>query len=226
MFLMTSIVSAAPNKWLDKTYDFTTVKTVLIMQPNIAKEVKDEFALQKVEEMLRPEIEKVQITPVYFEVLLQQMSKDLNIDLNVLYKQDPQKCLTIVKDNASHYVDAVLYVDVHQMGWTKQYVQPQFSSYTKYETSYVKTANGTAATVQSPQQKNVTIPGGYRDFGSASFGARLFNAKTDKLIWGYTDAKSQQKGLFNKVEPEKFIKQLIEKAFEDIPLTKVPEKQK
>lgn len=221
ILLMSSAVSAAPNKWSDSNYDFTTVKTVLIMKPKIAKDVKDQFALQKIEEMLSAEIQIVKITPVFFDDFLQQLTKELNIDLKALNRQDPQQCLTIVKENAPKYVNAILYFDVYEMGWTKEYVQPSSYTYTKNETAYIKNSDGSSTKVEYPTQKTATTPGGLRDFSSASFNASLFDAKEDAMIWGYAEAKKLEKGFHTSSLPEKSMKKIIENAFVDMPLPKV-----
>lgn len=224
LLFLVSVVSAAPNKWADKQYDFTAVKKVLVMHPTIAPGVKDEFALQKTEDILNAQKEKLKVQLVSYDALLQQMGPDLEIDLAELNKKDPEKCRAIVKENAHKYVDLVLYSEVNEMGWTKKYVPPSTYTYTKNETTTVNTSDGRSATVTKPTQKTSTIPGGDRDFASASFGAKLFDAKTDKVLWGYSDAKREQKGLFNNADPERYMKNIIEKAFEDMPLIKTPEK--
>lgn len=219
-----SVGSASPNKWVDKSYDFTTVKRVLVMQTTFSSGVKDEFALQKTEDMLKTETQKLKIQLILYNDLLQQMGKDLDIKLIDLNKLDSERCRAIVKENASKYVDAVLYSEVNEMGWAKQYVPPSSYTYTKYETTQVNTSDGRSATIKSPTKKTTTIPGGSRDIASASFGAKLYDEKTNKLIWGYSDAKSEQKGLLNNADPERYMRNLIGKAFEDIPLAKTSEK--
>lgn len=224
LLCFSAVVNAAPNRWADKNVDFAAIKTVLVMHPVIAHGVYDEFALQKTEDLLNASALKIKVQFVYYDNLLVEMGKDLDMNLIELNKQDAAKCQAIVKENAAKYADAVLVSQVAQFGWSKQYIAPSSYTYTKYETTEINTSDGKSATIKTPTQKTATMPGGDRDFANAAFGAKLYDAKSSKLIWGYSDARSEQKGWFNDADPERYMKKIIEKAFEDVPLVKVPEK--
>lgn len=225
IFLLTSVAAAAANEWTDKRYDWGQVKTVVLFSIYVSKDVSDRYALQKTRDILIPELVKLKPRVVTLDAVVDQMSIDLNVNLAEMYKSDYKQFARVVTANLPRYADVALLVNVHQMGWTKQYVPPQSYSYTSHQNVDVySNKSGHLGWMSVPVQNQVNIPGGMQDFPTASLELTLYDLKTVQPVWGYSDVYDKQWGGFldsRKNTPEINATDLMKKAFDKIPLAKV-----
>lgn len=217
--LTMGIAQAKPNEWKNQNYDFTKVKGVLLLDTRMNRDVLDPYAKNKTADYLAPEIKKLRIPTYTFLELAMQIGKDTGTNMEELAK-DKEKFMAFWDKNISNYVSVVMTVNVYQMGWTKQYEPPQALNYTTYDSSYIYGNYGMVGQINTPTQHQLTIPGGYEDYATASAAINLFDVNSRQLLWGYTDTKMDRSRLFSKVSPEKFMQNIIKDGFQHIPLNK------
>ncbi|TCL39937.1 hypothetical protein EV210_101135 [Anaerospora hongkongensis] len=223
--MLNSVVFAKANHWKDNSFDFSSIQKIVIMTYSFDQDILDPFASQKTSEYIAAEIAKQDVQFLTLDQVIKQIGQDLNIDMAAIKKQNPNQFFDIIATNISKYADAGIKINVYQMGWVKQYIPPSSFNYTSYNTSYINGYNskGTnfSAFVQTPQTNQVTIPGGFEDFATASMAISVYDLKDIKLIWGYSDYKSDQSRAFKKASPEQSMKKLTEDAFKTLPVKKI-----
>ncbi len=225
LLLSTSVCFAKANEWKDSRFDFSEIKTVLLLNPVISNDVLDPFALQKTADILIPELKKLQISPQFLNPLIEQIGKDIGIDMFKLNKEDNKKYLEIMYENLPKYVDAIMVFNVYQLGWTKKYVAPTSFNYTSYQTSNVYGIGGYLGSIQTPVQRTATLDsGGYKDFATAALGITLVSTKTGDVVWGYIDNRSVRNKVLSKTSPEKQLTKIVQASFESMPLPKITKK--
>ncbi|MDF2499397.1 MAG: hypothetical protein K0Q77_111 [Anaerosporomusa subterranea] len=223
--IFTSVAFAKANQWKDNAFDFSNIKRIVILTYSFDQSVLDQYASQKTSDYIAAELEKQDVQFITLDQAIRQMGNDLNIDMAILKKQDPNQFFDIIATNISKYADAGIKINVYQMGWVKQYIPPSSFNYTSYNTSYINgynsKGNNFSAFVQTPQTNQVTVPGGYEDFATASMAMSLYDLKDVRLIWGYSDYKSDQSRPLKKASPEHSMKKLTEDAFKTLPVKKI-----
>lgn len=224
LFFICNVCSAETNEWKDKSYDWSKVKTILVFPVNLSSDVSDPFALQKITDILTPELSRVQLKLMSLNEYFTQLGVDNQIDLIELNKTNPQKCKELIQASISKYADVSLFFNVYQMGWTKEYKPPRSFTYTTYQHSTITSpSSGVVGWVRTPVQNQVNVLGGYADFPTAAIGIMIYDTKTTKLVYGYTDMKKDRSSGFlgtHSNTPEDNMKDLILKMLDKLPFVK------
>lgn len=228
MLLIVSCVTvnaAEPNEWKNKNYNWSGVKNILVVPLDISKDVTDMFASQKAVEIIYPEIKKLNANLITLVDVARLIKDDTGVDVLELAKQDEKKAREVFLNGVTTYADVVMKFTLYQMGWTKEYVPPRSFTYTTNRTSHFNVPFGPSGTITTPVQNQVNIPGGYKDFPTASLGVIIYDSKTTDIVWGYVDFNSERRGGFlnsRKNMPEDNLKVIVGKVLEKIPIAQKP----
>lgn len=222
VFLLSiSIVNAKANEWKSKTYDFPKIKSVLFIGPFIEKEVEDQFAYQKTNDVLTAELAKRKIPIIFENQLAEAVGKDVGVDMKVLYKTDNAKYLSLLREHGPKYVDAVLVADVQRLGYTQQYEEgyeiPFQTSNTSSFFGTTSSGGSYSGTVTSPSTNYIHVRGGYRDCTTAAYSMVMYDTNLN-VIWGFSDIRSHRLTRLSRSGPEDVLKRIIKVAFDKVPI--------
>jgi hypothetical protein len=217
LLTITSTVNAQDTEWKDKQYNFNTVKTILLLEPSVGEKVEDPFAKQKITEYIEKRLPK----NIKFIKLNDAIQDAIN---NKILTEDDTKdgkvFLSLFLPYAAGRYDAMLTIRLHAMYYSDKFQQGFSYNYTTYNATHVTGSNGYVATIQTPQQNNVNVPGGYRSFANTAMEFVLTDMKTNKMIWGYTASESDMEAVLFGATTDGLAQSIIKKAFRKMPVDK------
>ncbi len=228
MFLLmfTTTANAKTEEWIDKNYDFTKLKTIVVnlRVPNELcngireHEIADTFYLTLKEE-LHDKLPETKYRLISWARLMENFSKENNIDLNNIpndtnVKQELAKKMVEYGRNHS---DVLLVGQVWVYDLGTSYYEGYYYTLPSQIYSTVTTNIGVNATVRTDGQALHYKQGGNYPTAYCFVRWDITDAKTDKQVWSRLDerARTNMDALQN-TKPKDLLRRICKSMSEDI----------
>jgi len=221
MLLATSSAFAESSEWKSKIYDFSKVKKVMITY-NISGDIKYPFAQQKIPEIIDNSLKKTSLVAYTEDDINRFIERDIGTNMKELRKTSPLDHWLVFAENLPKYVDCQMVIDIHALGWSEQYIS---GSVIPITTNEITTHNGSyngrsySGWSSTPTTKYYYTSGGFYTYDNAAAGIALYDASNNKLVWGYTDARSRQKRWHDSTGPESMLFRILNSGLDKAPLS-------
>jgi len=230
------IALAKQTEWKENAYDFTKVKTILIMDTEFMYDGfdisgKNQFHNYpngeiKIENMLMSRWEKVTgFHYVTLPYIIEKIKADPNTPVDAVIGPDMSEDL--IKE-IPKYADLVLFTEIHDFGWFYEYYDSYYSTETVIDRVRYGgvTADGKAYSgwMEVPRSVVVHHDAGYLIYDSADLRFRIVDSRTWKDVWKYSDRRDRTSSAFGKEYdpsgPESVMKRILNVAFDKLPFKK------
>lgn len=149
IFSITNIVFAQGDEWLDKNYNFKSIKTVLLF-PITYNQGVSSISQRNIEDITAEKLKLNNVKLITMnDISTLMMAKGLDLNNFESFKE-------VVKQNT----DAVLQINVIGYGMSSEYVEGTVIPYQTTNTSYINTSYGSSASITTPQTSYIPIAGG------------------------------------------------------------------
>ena len=214
---VSSIVSAEKQEWVDKNYDFTKVKRVLIHEPVVSDKLKNGISEHQISEIFSSKLKLPDNAKVVTTAeIVNKVKVDSGIDILALMAQNPKEASRLYYEAIPNYSDIVITSRVFEYSIGSEYREGYTYSTTEYQTAYVNNNRGTSlGTVDMPVSTTHSIPGGNVPVVYASVRWDVYDAKTGKAVISRLDDRARANArAFDNTKP-KDLYQRITGAFFD-----------
>ena len=216
VFLLTSAVCAAEtSEWKDRQYNFSGVKTIVFAAPQVANDVQDQFARQKVFDYLRDAVLNKSIKFITLDEVMTKIGKDNGVDVVALRTKDPRAYQKLFIDNIANYCDALLSISVTSMGHGKIRREASVSTWTTTGTD-TYTINGSMYNVTGPTRSWGIIPAHDVTIVHGGVSMSLLSPITGNVIWGMTDVRDRTNKKLSRTTPDGMMKRIVLDGVEKI----------
>lgn len=231
-----STALAKQTEWQENAYDFSKVKTILIMNTEFFNDGfdssgKNQFhnypdAQEKIEKMLASRWEKVTgFHYVTLPYIIEKVKADPNTPIDAAIGSDLSEDLMKA---IPKYADLVLFTEIHDFGWFYEHYDSYYSTETVIDRVRYGgvTADGKAYSgwMEVPRSVVVHYDAGYRIYDSADLRFRIVDSRTWKDVWKYSDRRDRASSAFGKEYdhsgPESVMKRILNVAFDKLPFKK------
>ena len=235
LFSLAVPAAAGQNEYVSPNYDFSKIKTVLIMEPTFAyggfdvggknKFVVYPASTEKITAMLgdrkrnMPHLQFVTLTYVTARVKADPaLAEELS---------DDRKALSaLVQREMPKYVDLVLYCDVRDFGWFYEWQEAYYTTKTVIDKVryHERSSDGKKVSgwMEVPRTVDVYHPAHHKIFDSAEVRFALLDTQTWRNVWQYTDARTRVSfawsGSYDSTGPESMMGRIFDAAFEKMPV--------
>ena len=237
LWLLTAAAFAAQAEWRDQAYNFGSPKFILVMDPTFAYEGYDvsyrnkfnkyPYAAEKIMDMLRGRMNGLARHRI---VNMDYVINQIKSDATLTEKVDPLSpgFGAILQREMGKHVDLILYLDVRDFGWFYEYHVPYKTTDTYTERVYYsrrhRDGTETSGWEDIPRTRIVHHPAGYNISDSAGAAFRLYDAKTGRDVWKYSDSRIRKSPSisqgYDPSGPQSMMKRIFEDAFKKMPLVR------
>lgn len=227
-------VSAKQTEWRDPAYNFSRIKTVVVMEANFSYDGFDVSGNNRFEKYPYPE-EKVRamvksrlqgITNVRY-LTFQEVAERVKSDPAFAgYDPASREFWTMVTKELPKYADAVLVVNIRDFGWFYEYREAYHSTETRTErVAYGGvTPDGKPFTgwMDVPRTVVVYHPPRHEIYDSAEANFELLDAPSGKAVWKFNDTRIRSSFSFSKAYdhtgPESIMNRIMDEFLNKLPL--------
>ena len=215
-FLNTGVALAEKQEWVDKTYDFSKVKRIVIFDPNILDKLKNGINEKEIIEIFKSKAKIEKVIIIELSKICNNIYLDTGINLVELNQQNPSEALRILDESLPKYADIYVASSVNEYSMGSQYNEGYTYNTTSYQTSYVTGPGGTA-TIQTPVNQTHTIPGGYVSVAYANVRFEVYDIKTNKAIFTRIDNRQRSNDtIFEHGKPKDLYGRITKSFFDDL----------
>lgn len=235
LFSLAAPAAAGQSESVSPNYDFSRVKTVLIMEPTFEYggfdvSGKNKFIVypasaEKITAMLGdrkrnlPHLQFVTLTYVTARV---KADPALAADL----PEDPKAFSALVQREMPKYADLVLYCNIRDFGWFYEWQEAYDTSETVIDKVryHERSSDGKEVSgwMEVPRTVVVHHPAHHNIFDSAEARFALLDARTWRYVWQFTDSRTRTSFSWNKnydpSGPESVMGRIFDAAFEKMPM--------
>jgi len=229
-----SIALAQQTEWKEEAYDFTKVKTVLIMEPEFNydgfdvsgsnKFNKYPDAQSKIDNMLNSRWKKVTgLRYITLPYIIEQMKADPDTPADAVL--GPNLSEVMIKAMPK-YADIVVFTKIHDFGWFYEH----YDAYDSTETVIDRVRYGGVTPdgreysgwMEVPRSVIVRHDAGYSIHDSADVRFELVDTRSWKKVWKYSDERTRLSTAFAREYdhsgPESVINRILNVAFDKLPI--------
>jgi hypothetical protein len=228
------MVLAKQTEWKESAYNFSKVKTILIMDPEY---IYDGFDISgnnkfnkypdtqaKIGNMLDSRWKKITgFRYVTLPYIIEQMKSDPDTSVDAVLGPNLSDDISKVM---SKYADLVVFTEIHDFGWFYEYYEAYDSTETVIDrvryggvTSEGKEYSGW---MEIPRSVSVHHDAGYSIYDSAEVRFEFVDARTWKKVWKYSDGRDRISIAFGKEYdhsgPESVMNRILNVAFDKLPV--------
>lgn len=218
------------DEWKDQSFDFRTVRSVVVQLSVDSALSLSEADRKKVEELIETQVLKAgnqqRIRFVSQAELEGTIGKIIDEDMGRLRLEDSAKYDAALNEYTPKLAEAVLDIQIKALATTQVFVPESMYTYTEYQTSYVTVpvygANGnvyyTTQAVQVPVQRTSVIPAHYETVGHAGAEFSLKTTGASRKVWLLVDMRDG-----NGREPVAMLDRIVKRAMDEFrEVTKKP----
>lgn len=200
--MFTALCGAEEKKeeWVDKTFDFKTVRTVLVQLAVADGLTVSEIERKKLDELVEAQILKaanLRLRLISDTQLEESVGRIVDADMGLLKIEDKEKYAAAMREYTPTLTDAVLTVTVKALSSEQVFVPERIYTYTTYQTQYVNVPvfdpyRGNYTIVQSiqvPIQNTGITPAHYESVGHAGAEFALAKSGDGKKLWLLVDMR-------------------------------------
>lgn len=220
---ISSTVFAEKKEWIDKNYDFSKTKKILVIfrTPDSLKDgITDKEVQELFFEKLRRDVAK-DLLPQnvkFYELpdIFAQMKLYDGIDISSAYNNDPQTAMQMINAYIEKNIDLHFYVSPLAYDVGSQYREGYFQTLPTQQTSFVNTPYGTnTVTTYGTEQKY--IPGGNIPVVYACVRFDLFDIKTKQSVWSRIDDRARgNPTIFDNTKPKDLYGRIVSSYLNDL----------
>ena len=213
--LNVSFAAAEKQEWVDKTYDFTKVKRVLVYPPTIPDNMKNGIIEKDLSETYLSKIKlpsNVQVLDIL--TIIRSIQKDTGIDLPAMHQKNQQEAIKLLNEYIPNYVDMIVCSKIVKYSTGSQYQESYSYNTTSYQTSYINGTNGSAA-IQTPVNQTHVVPGGDALVLYAGVRWDVYDAKTNTVVFSRIDDRSKMPTRLESGTPKNMYKRILDSFFDD-----------
>ncbi len=188
------------EEWVDKAFDFKTIRTVAVQLEVAAGLTIGEIERKKLDELVETRILKAdnqRLRLISAAQLEESVGKIIGADMGLLKIEDKDKYAAAMREYTPKLVDAILTVTVRALSTEQIFVPDRIYTYTTYETQNVYVTrydpyrgNYTdVQTVKIPVQHTGVIPAHYENLGHAGAEFALALSGDGKKVWLLVDMR-------------------------------------
>ncbi len=217
LVLFTTTAFAEKQEWIDKTYDFTKVKRVVIIHPGIADHLKNGIAENEIIEIFKDKAKISNVKVMDIPQVVRLIKIDTGIDLDEIAKQNPDEALKLLRDNMATYADIVVTSNVSDYSMGSTYNEGFSYNTTSTQTSHVYGPNGQSATIDTPVTETHRVPGRNVSVAQAHVRFDVYDTKTSKTIFSRIDNRDvANPTIFNNTKPKSVFGRIVGGFFDNL----------
>lgn len=202
-------VSAENEEWFAKDYDFSNVKTILILPINFDQTVSD-ISEKNISEFTVQKLHSQNYKILYFNDII-NIGKSNKIDLS---KKSRQESLSILSNIIANNADAILQINIDGYGMSSEYVSGSTFSYQTTNTSTVSTGTS-IATITTPKTNYVHTSGGNVPVAFSHVHFKVFNPRNGQIIYERKDYRDRaNKGRLHNTTPQDLYSRILNSFFD------------
>jgi hypothetical protein len=220
--------SVSPN------YDFSKVKTVLVMDPTFANDgfnvsgnnkfVQYPYAAERSRPVRHPQAQNPQ--PSIHNPRLRHRPVKADPALDGSIPEDPKEFSALLQREMPKYADLVLYMDIRDFGWFYEWQEAYYSTETRYERVEYggKTADGKkySGWMEVPRTVVVHHPAHHNIFDCAEARFALLDTRTWRYVWQFTDQRARSSFAWRNdhdpTGPESMMNRIFDDAIAKMPM--------
>lgn len=193
------------EEWVEKTYEFKQVKTVLVQYSIPADINLSETERLKFEDMLKAtffkEDKKATVKYLTSEQSEEMIEKNIGVNLKELRATDNARYLDIMQKQLPTVADAILNINMTSLEYSTRHVPSYTEAYTDYEyqtvyepyiNSYGQHAGNVAKTIKVPVQRYRVVPAHDVQVGNAGAELKLMTTKDQQRVWLLLDVREEE----------------------------------
>ena len=236
-FLLGATAFAERMEWRDPNYNFGVPRFILIMEPQFSYDGYEEigrnkfnrypYAAEKTNDMLNARLQGLSRHRI---VNMDYVMNQIKADSTLTEPFDPKAAgfTALVQREMGKHVDLILYLDVRDFGWFYEYHGPYTTTETYTERVYYsrrhRDGTETSGWEDIPRTRIVHHPAGYNISDCAGAAFRLYDAKTGRDVWKYSDSRIRKSPSisqgYDPSGPQSMMKRIFEDAFKKMPLVR------
>lgn len=209
-------VFAEKQEWIDKNYDFSKVKSIVInfvipeqLKNGIIEHEATEIFQEQFSKKLVPKLTKQNVKVLMFESVFQEIKATQNIDILSMYETDAEKARTFIAEYIPKNFDAILSVTLQHYSMGTQYVDGYTYSVPTAQTYYNET---NIVTVSGTQQQYVS--GGNKPTAYAIVKYEITDIPSTKNVWTRIDDRARvNKDAFENSKPKDLYERSLKSYF-------------
>ncbi|MBP2656922.1 MAG: hypothetical protein H6Q73_4491 [Firmicutes bacterium] len=211
LMLICSTTFAEKSEWVDKSYNFSNIKTVLIVDPAIPNEIKNGITENEIKDIFKEKAVLPKVKVVY----LSDLCKILNIRMDANSTISPED-LKFIINNTSQYADVAITSTVTNYGTGSEYREGYSYNTTTYKTSYIHSKNGTT-TIETPVTETHNVSGGNIPVAYTTVRWDVYETSAGKPIFSRIESRSRASNtLFDNTKPRDLYERITKAFFNDL----------
>jgi hypothetical protein len=228
------IACAQPMEWKEEAYNFTKVKTVLILEPEFIYDGydvsgNDKFykypdTQAKIGNMLTSRWKKITgFRYVTLPYIIEQMKADPDTPVDAVL--GPNLSEAVIKAMPK-YADLVVFTEIHDFGWFHRYCEPYDATETVIDRvrygGVTPDGKEYSGWMEVPRSVLVHHDASYTIYDSAEVRFQLVDASSWKKVWKYSEDRNRLSISFSRdydsSGPESVMNRILNVAFDKLPM--------
>lgn len=115
---------AEKQEWIDKNYKFSNITKVFIYEPVIPDNIKNGINEKEIIESFNAKTNINNVKLVYLPEVIESLKQDMNIDIMILNRSNPQEASIVLNSNISKYADIIICSNINFYGIVSRYTEP------------------------------------------------------------------------------------------------------
>ncbi|MDD4049340.1 MAG: hypothetical protein PHI90_11130 [Clostridia bacterium] len=218
MLTSTSLCFAEKQEWVEKTYDFSKITKVTILDPIIADNIKNGIKEREISEIFKTHAKLSNIKLVEPSTVILSLNAEFGVNLMELNKINPHEARKIIDENSYKYTDLLIKSEVLVYDMGKTYSDGVTFNTTQNQTSQITNNRGmVVGTVQTPVSQTHTIGGGNVDTAYNVVRFIVTDVKTGKDVFLRIDNRTKVNVTkFDNTKPKDIYGRIVKSFFNDL----------
>lgn len=201
---------AAPKPTFTKDYDFSKIKTLLILEPNFNSEEIDKDLQKQLGEVFWQHVKLKKVKVLEYDDIRLAVQMDTGIDFAQLAKEQPAEADKLFLEYAPKYVDAILYSNILEYSEGSRYVEATTRTETYYEKRGSYDSKGNWKVRDYPVRRTYTVPAHNQLTLTTRMNIVLIDAKSKQEVLWYSDYRYKEPGVFATKTPISMYERILE----------------
>lgn len=188
LFVLNCVVAfAETEEWVDKSYDFHKIRAITVV------EVYPNNTVGDISKRIIPELTQKKMELNHIRILtLKDIDRYMAIDGYDFTKHTQEEINQERFKTMALYSEATLFIAIAGYGMGSDYVEGSTINYQTQSTSYITGTRGNVVGyMTTPTTSQINIPGGDVPVAYAYIEAKLFDNKTQELVYGKHDFRDR-----------------------------------
>ena len=215
LLALSSVCFAEKQEWVDKNYDFSKVKAVLLWDMFVDKSLENGINEKEIIEIVREKTNIKYVKGVTPPVVMEAIKRDYGIDLEALKATNQDQVLTTFFKYLPNYVDLEISVKVFSYGYGSHYREGYSYNTTSYKTSYTTGMGGRMETIQTPVVETHHVPGGNAKVTYCGVRWDIMEINKRNAVWSRIDDRARETDEIENTKPKDMLERIIRSFYDD-----------